>query len=311
MSLTSLSFVNYLLFLGDINDLLKKIPDNEIQLIITSPPYNLGKEYETRVGLRSYLETQKKVITELVRVLSPKGSLCWQVGNYIEKGEVFPLDIFYYDIFKDLGLKLRNRIVWHFDHGLHASKRFSGRYESILWFTKTDDYKFNLDSVRVPSKYPGKLHYKGPNKGKPSGNPLGKNPSDYWNDIVSNEFSESIMEIPNVKANHPEKTIHPCKFPVELIERFVLALTDKGDYVLDPYAGVGSSLIAALKNERLGLGAEKEPQYIEIANDRIQKLLKGELKTRPIGTKVHAPSGNEKVSKIPEEWKKGGKSENS
>jgi len=217
MSLTSLSFVNYLLFLGDINDLLKKIPDNEIQLIITSPPYNLGKEYETRVGLRSYLETQKKVITELVRVLSPKGSLCWQVGNYIEKGEVFPLDIFYYDIFKDLGLKLRNRIVWHFDHGLHASKRFSGRYESILWFTKTDDYKFNLDSVRVPSKYPGKLHYKGPNKGKPSGNPLGKNPSDYWNDIVSNEFSESIMEIPNVKANHPEKTIHPCQFPVELI----------------------------------------------------------------------------------------------
>jgi DNA modification methylase len=120
------------MFNGDVSDLLKTIPDNEIQLIITSPPYNLGKEYETRVGLRSYLEIQKNIISDLVRVLSDKGSICWQVGNYVEKGEVFPLDIFYYDIFKDLGLKLRNRIIWHFDHGLHASKRF--QVDTKLYF---------------------------------------------------------------------------------------------------------------------------------------------------------------------------------
>lgn len=300
----SITFLNYLVYQGDVSVLLKAIPDEDIQLIITSPPYNLGKEYETRVGLRTYLDSQKTVIKELTRVLSAKGSICWQVGNFVEKGEIFPLDIFYYDIFKDFGLKLRNRIIWHFDHGLHASKRFSGRYETILWFTKTDNYTFNLDSVRVPSKYPGKLHYKGPNKGKPSGNPLGKNPSDYWNEIITKEFSDSIIEIPNVKSNHPEKTIHPCQFPVELIERFILALTDKGDRVFDPYAGVGSSIIAALKNGRLGLGAEKESQYVEIANERIHKLLTGELKTRPIGKPVHIPSGNEKVSRIPEEWKK-------
>ena len=287
MAFTELKFINYLMFHGDIKDLLKKIPDNDIQLIITSPPYNLGKEYKTRIGLSIYLDSQKKVITDLVRVLSSRGSLCWQVGNFVEKGEVFPLDIYYYDIFKDLGLKLRNRIIWHFDHGLHASKRFSGRYETILWFTKSDDYKYNLDSVRVPSKYPGKLHYKGPNVGKPSGNPLGKNPSDYWKDIVSNEFETAIIEIPNVKANHPEKTIHPCQFPVELIERFILALTDKGDCVLDLYAGVGTT-IAALKNERLGLGAEKEKQYIDIANNRVKNLLKGELKTRPIGKPIRS-----------------------
>src|SRR5262249_45679680 len=88
--------------------------------------------------------------------------------------------VYFYDIFKDAGFKLRNRIIWHFEHGLHASKRFSGRYETILWFTKSEDYTFNLDSVRVPSKYPGKLHYKGEKRGLPSGNPLGKNPSDLW-----------------------------------------------------------------------------------------------------------------------------------
>jgi DNA modification methylase len=98
----------------------------------------------------------------------------------VKDGEVYLLDIYFYDIFKDAGFKLRNRIIWHFEHGLHASKRFSGRYENILWFTKNDEYTFNLDSVRVPSKYPGKTHYKGEKRGLPSGNPLGKNPSDLW-----------------------------------------------------------------------------------------------------------------------------------
>jgi DNA modification methylase len=108
------------------------------------------------------------------------------------------------------------------------------------------------------------LHYKGPNIGKPSGNPLGKNPSDFWKDIVSNEFDDCIMDIPNVKANHPEKTIHPCQFPIELIERFVLALTDQGDCVFDPYAGVGSTIIAALKNNRLGLALKKKINMLKL-----------------------------------------------
>lgn len=113
-------------------------------------------------------------------MLKSTGSICWQVGNYVEQGEVFPLDIFYYSLFKKQGLYLRNRIIWHFEHGLHASKRFSGRYETLLWFTKSKEYTFNLDSVRVPSKYPGKRHYKGEKKGQPSSNPRGKNPSDVW-----------------------------------------------------------------------------------------------------------------------------------
>lgn len=166
--------INYQMIHGDVMDVITEYPDEKFNLIITSPPYNIGKSYETSVDIEDYLQSQENIISQLIRVLSNTGSICWQVGNYVYKGEIFPLDIFYYQIFKKYGLKLRNRIIWHFGHGLHASKRFSGRYETILWFTKSDNYTFNLDNVRIPSKYPGKKHYKGPNKGKLSGNPLGK-----------------------------------------------------------------------------------------------------------------------------------------
>ena len=165
---------------GDSLETLRALPASVAKLIITSPPYNIGKEYETQTKLEHYLAWLNPIIHEIVRVLSPRGSLCWQVGNYVEDSEVFPLDLWFYPVFKKLGLKLRNRVIWHFEHGLHCSVRFSGRYETLLWFTKTDDYTFNLDKVRIPSKYPGKTHYSGPKRGQPSGNPFGKNPSDVW-----------------------------------------------------------------------------------------------------------------------------------
>ena len=286
---------------GDVKRFLQTVPSKTAKLIISSPPYNLGKQYETSVGLKSYLEAQKPVIDELVRVLRDDGSLCWEVGNYVQKGEVFPLDIFYYDFFKNHGLKLRNRIIWHFEHGLHASRRFSGRYECILWFTKTDHYTFNLDPVRIRSKYPGKRHYKGPNKGRPSGNPLGKNPSDFWRTIQT-DWEKEAWDIPNVKANHPEKTLHPCQFPVELVERCVLALTDPGDWVLDPYAGVGSALIAGIRHNRKVMGSEREKLYVLVMRQRILDLWAGKLRVRPLGKRVYEPSGHEKVVKIPPEW---------
>ena len=206
-------------------------------LIVTSPPYNIGKAYEERVEFQEYLSWQKEVAKHCVEILHPQGSICWELGNYIEEGEVFPLDIFFYRIFKNLGMKLRNRIVWHFGHGLHARKRFSGRYEVILWFTKSDDYVFNLDTVRVPQKYRGKRAYKGLNKGKPSSNPKGKNPSDQW-EIVLRDWEREIWEIPNAKSNHPEHTIHPAQFPIELVERLVLALSNQDDWVLIPSLGL-------------------------------------------------------------------------
>ena len=286
---------------GDCLKTLKTLPDGAATLIITSPPYNLGKRYEKATGLDQYLKTLGPIVDEMVRVLSPEGSLCWQVGNFVEDGEVFPLDIFYYPFFKQHDLKLRNRIIWHFEHGLHASRRFSGRYETLLWFTKSDRYIFNLDAIRIPSKYPGKTYFKGAKRGRPSGNPKGKNPSDFW-PRLNEDWESAIWEIPNVKANHPEKTVHPCQFPIELVERCVLALTNEGDLVLDPFSGAGSALIAALKNKRRALGCEKETDYIEITKRRIRDLYLGKLKYRPLGKPVHQPTGREKVARVPSGW---------
>lgn len=256
---------------------MRTLPDNHCKLIVTSPPYNLGKDYESRTPLADYLAQQAEVIAECARVLHPQGSICWQVGNYVANGEIMPLDTLTYPIFRDLGLKLRNRIVWHFGHGLHCTRRLSGRYETINWWTASDDYTWNLDAIRVPSKYPGKKHFKGPNAGKLSGNPLGKNPSDVW-------------EFPNVKSNHPEKTSHPCQFPVELVERLVLSMTDEGDAVLDPYMGVGSSVIAALMHDRDAFGCDVVPEYVETANQRVEQWRNGTLRTRPMGKPIYNPA---------------------
>lgn len=286
---------------GDARTMMAQIPDHTIQLVVTSPPYTVGKEFEQRVSIHEYLEQQIPILDQIVRVLREDGSICWQVGNFVARGEVVPLDILYYPLFKERGLKLRNRIIWTFGHGLHASKRFSGRYETILWFTKSDHYVFNLDAVRVPAKYPGKRHVKGPNKGKPSGNPLGKNPSDVW-EILIRDWEAQVWNIPNVKSNHPEKTAHPCQFPIELVERCVIALTNENDWVLDPYMGVGSSLIAALMHKRRAIGCEKESSYLALARQRIIEYWNGTLPYRPLGKPVYQPTGRDKTAQIPEEW---------
>ena len=256
---------------------MKTLSDESMKLVVTSPPYNLGKDYEARTSLDAWLAGQERVIGECVRLLHPKGSICWQVGNHVHNGEIVPLDTLLYPLFRARGLKLRNRIVWHFGHGLHCSKRLSGRYETINWWTRGGGYTWNLDPIRVPSKYPGKRHFKGPNIGRLSGNPRGKNPSDVW-------------VFPNVKNNHPEKTAHPCQFPVELVERLVLSMTDAGDSVFDPYMGVGSSAVAALMHGRAAWGCDTVPRYVEIARERVRALRDGTLKTRPMGKPVYDPT---------------------
>jgi len=265
-----------IIYPGNCLNLLRQIPDNNIQLIVTSPPYNINKEYESQLIIGDYLKQQKEIIGECVRILSPRGSLCWQVGNYVKKGYIVPLDLILYPIFVQSGLIMRNRIIWHFEHGLHCKNRFSGRYETVLWFTKTDDYIFNLDPVRIPQKYPGKKYYKGPKSGQYSCNPLGKNPGDVW-------------DIPNVKNNHVEKTDHPCQFPVELIERLILSMTNRDDWVLDPFLGSGTSIIAALRQGRRGIGAEIIPQYINLIYFRIKQYMTGSLLTRNMNTPIYNP----------------------
>jgi len=273
-------------FPGDCLDFLRTLADGVADLVVTSPPYNLGKEYEKRLDLDLYVSQQATVIRECIRVLSQRGSICWQVGNFVDKGAIVPLDTVLYPIFSDAGLRMRNRIIWHFEHGLHCRRRFSGRYEVILWFTKSNDYLFNLDAVRIPQKYPGKKYFKGPKAGEYSCNPKGKNPGDLW-------------VIPNVKHNHVEKTEHPCQFPVELVERLVLSMTEQQSLVLDPFMGVGTTAVAAIRHHRRAAGAENVPAYYKSALQRLRLEVRGELKTRPIGRAVYEPTRTEKVAQNP------------
>jgi len=271
---------------------LAALEPNSVDLIVSSPPYCMGKEYDTSANTRDFINDHKRLAPLLTRALRRGGSLCWQVGHYVENGVLTPLDSIVYSIFSaEKDLLLRNRIVWTFGHGLHARKRFSGRHETILWFTKGRRYRFNLDAVRVPQKYPGKRYYKGPNSGKWSGHPKGKNPSDVW-------------DIPNVKSRHIEKTLHPCQFPVALVQRLIRALVRPGGLVVDPFMGSGSAGVAAAIEQIDFAGSDIETKYVAIAKGRINAALKGNAKYRPLERPIFQPSGREAVAVAPPHFRR-------
>jgi adenine-specific DNA-methyltransferase len=271
----------------DAFEFLTELTPGTVDLIVSSPPYCMGKEYDTSASVDDFITDHTRLAPLLARVLRDGGSLCWQVGHHVKNGIVVPLDALVYRIFAEQAdIFLRNRIVWTFGHGVHATRRFSGRHESILWFTKGHDYEFCLDAVRIPQKYPGKRHYKGPNKGRFSGNPLGKNPSDVW-------------EIPNVKSRHIEKAGHPCQFPVALVQRLVRALTKRGGLVVDPFVGSGTSAAASVLEARRFAGCDVNRAYVTIAKRRVAKAKANQLQFRPLERPIYQPSGNEAVAKRP------------
>lgn len=291
---------------GDCLDLLKSLPTESVDLVVTSPPYCIGKAYEDpHNDIETFRNQHITIFNELFRVVKIGGSVCWQTGYHISDQCVIPLDYIVYDIFSSMSkgsadpFILRNRIIWTFGHGLNSTSRFSGRHETILWFTKGKQTTFNLDAVRVPQKYPGKRSYRGPNKGKLSGNPLGKNPSDIW-DV--GDVSD-IWDIPNVKAKHIEKTDHPCQFPVAIPQRLIKALTNPGDLVLDPFMGSGTTGVAALVEGRRFAGAELMKEYYDISVARLKDAEAGKAKIREDKPAV-TPNPNAAVSKLPDEFRK-------
>lgn len=278
------------LFNGDCMELLRSMPSESIDLAVTSPPYCMGKEYEMSYSIEDFTAIHERVLPEIVRLTRAGGSICWQVGYHVVNKSCNPLDYLVYEILHDYNeVSLRNRIIWTFGHGLHSSRRFSGRHEIVLWFTKGDEYYFDLDAVRVSQKYPGKRHYKGKRKGEFSGNPKGKNPSDVW-------------EIPNVKANHIEKAAHPCQFPVGLAERCVRALCPKAGLVLDPFMGSASTGVAAIVNGRRFVGAEIDEKYIELASERLSTAHAGAARFRPADQAIYIPSERQAVARRPEHF---------
>jgi adenine-specific DNA-methyltransferase len=249
----------------------------------------MGKEYEKSRSVQDFITAHKRVLPEIARITRTGGSICWQVGYHVANQIAYPLDYVVFSILNEIAnIKLRNRVIWTFGFGMHHFSRFSGRHETVLWFTKGSEYHFDLDAVRVPQKYPGKRRYKGPRRGEYSCNPKGKNPGDVW-------------EIPNIKAGHMEKSGHPCQYPVALAERFVRALCPKLGVVFDPYSGSGSTGVAAALNECRFVGAEVNEQYQEIAKQRLVLAYAGSARFRPADQPIYIAGPNEAVARRPEE----------
>lgn len=237
---------------------LDEIPFSSIDLVVTSPPYGIGKEYEKKTSLKDYHEFLDTHLKPISMRIKDTGVLAINTGYYISNGSPIPIDYLVFLVMSHLGWWHRNRIIWTFGHGLHCKNRLSGRHETISIYSKSNSHPFNLDEVRVPQKYPGKKHFKGPKKGQLSGNPLGKNPGDVW-DIV------------NVKSNHPEKTEHPCQFPEELVSRLIQLYSNKGDTVMDPFMGSGTTGVVCKKLGRVFIGSEIREDYFLIADKRINQ----------------------------------------
>jgi len=270
--------------------LIRRMPDGCVDLTVTSPPYCLGKEYETSRSVEDFIASHKIILPEIVRITREGGSICWQVGYHVADQCLYPLDYPVFSILSGIkGVTLRNRVIWTFGFGMHQTSRFSGRHETVLWFTKGSDYFFDLDAVRAPQKYPGKRRYKGPRKGEFSCNPKGKNPGDVW-------------EIPNVKAAHIEKLDHPCQFPVGLADRLVRAMCPKQGLVFDPYTGSASTGVAAITNGRRFLGAEVNVKYETLAYARLVSAHNGTAPVRPVDRPLYVASQRDAVARRPQHF---------
>ncbi|WP_046745345.1 DNA-methyltransferase [Kordia zhangzhouensis] len=253
--------------IGDCLDVMGKIPEESINTIVTSPPYNLDKKYgkyNDNRPLEEWEELIDNVAKKANKILCKDGSFLLNVSPIPDKKtkEIIPLDAIAYFIFKKNGFYLRNSIIWHFNNMQNCTNRLSGRWESILWFVKDiKSYKFNLDEIRIPYITKNDKRLVG---GK------GRNPTDTWNfDIPSSDFWY-FDRVNNMTKNKLGLTKHPCIYPTPMIERIIKMTTDKNDIVLDPFLGSGTTLVAAQKLERVGLGIELDEEYSEIINKRVQ-----------------------------------------
>lgn len=233
---------------ADVCDFLALLPDNSVQLHVTSPPYNIGKPYAGGVSadcLRhvGYLGWLVQIISEVERTLRPGGTVVFLVGlTYNEKGERFPLNVMLDPFFRMTGLTFQNSVVWPSQNGLTPKNRLKESYEVLMVFSKGEP-RFNPNAIRIVQKNPGKRAYKGPNRGKLSGHPLGAWPTDIWN-------------VTHLMHNHPEKSDHPAAFPKEIPKRAILAYTTPGDLVCDMFCGDGASEIAAIEAGRAFVGCD-------------------------------------------------------
>jgi len=250
----------YAIYCADCLPALRQLPGEVFSLTVTSPPYNIGKEYENPLPLEEYLTWCEQWMKEVHRITRPDGAFWLNVG-YVEipgRAKAIPLP---YLLWNRSPFYLIQEVVWNYGAGVAARKALSPRNEKLLWYVKDpESYTFNLDIIRDPDvKYP-----KQKKNGKLRCNTIGKNPSDVWQiaKVTSGEDRAS-----------PERTPHPAQFPLDLVNRIVLGYSNPGDLVLDPFIGSGTVAVSCLEHGRRVLGIEVKPAYCELAARRIDRFL--------------------------------------
>lgn len=213
---------------------LRQLEAGSVQLVFTSPPYGIGKAYEKRQTVEDYVAGMRPIVLECARLVAPGGFIAWQVGYHVRNRRVTPIDALFYPLFAAAGLKLCRRIVWTFGHGLHCTHRFSGRHEMLMIFTRDPMAPDVVSRLEALDEH-----------------------GDVW-------------KVTNVKANHPERIGgHPCQFPLELPRRAIAALTAPGELVVDPFAGTGTTNVAARALGRNSIGVELDASYVAMAAARL------------------------------------------
>ena len=257
---------NCMYTIGECISTMNNMADECVQTIVTSPPYNLDKKYgkyDDNRPMEEWEELINNTANAAKRILKNNGSFFLNVSPIPDKKtkEIIPLDAIAYYIFKKNGYFLRNSIIWHFNNMQNCTNRLSGRWEKILWFVKDiNNYNFNLDEIRIP--------YITKNDKRLEGG-TGRNPTDTWNfDLPESDFWY-FDRVNNMTKNKLGLTEHPCIYPTPMIERIIKMTTQKGDTVLDPFLGSGTTLVAARKQGRIGLGIELDERYKDIIDKRI------------------------------------------
>ena len=246
------------LFCVDTLDTQNVLPSGIFDLVITSPPYNIGKEYESVMSVEDYVKWTNCWTTETCRLIADHGALLLNLGyvSVESQGRAVPLPYLLWD---QIPLYLNQEIVWNYSAGVACKNYLSPRNEKILWYVKDKDhYTFNLDAIRDPNvKYPNSRRH-----GKLRVNTLGKNPSDVW---------EIAKVTTGAGRSSVERTAHPCQFPTDLIDRLVLGFSQKGDIVFDPFVGSGTTIESCIRHDRYCIGFEIREDYCEIAAGRIKE----------------------------------------
>lgn len=233
---------------GDAIEEMRRLSDRSIRLIVTDPPYNLNKNYgnnQDALAFEEYLSFSRQWLTEAKRVLTDDGTI------YVFMGMRY-ISYVYSILEQELGMTFNSWITWFYTQGIGKTKGFSPRHDDILMFTKDPQkFVFHLNDIRVPQKY-----YRSVN------NMRGANPGNVW------EFSHMHYCNKNRKQ-------HPTQKPEGLFERMILASSDPGDTVLDPFVGSGTALRVCQQTGRNGIGIDSNPEYIEMTNNRLAEAFTG------------------------------------